>query len=178
MSGWASELRPPPLRPRLISLGLDYLVIACWLAVITVAGFAVRPLLPPPGPSGVDPVAADAVAFLLTVLPTWLYLTITEAGPRHATLGKRTAGLAVVDDLGGDPPWTRFAARNAVKLAPWQLAHLAAARFMLDTGHGVALAAYAAGLALAIVTVLMAVRDPQRRGLHDRVAGTRVVTRE
>lgn len=178
MTDWAAGLRPPQLRPRLISLGLDYLVIACWIAVITVLGFAVRPLLPPAGEPGVgaDPVGADAVAFVLTVLPAWLYLTITEAGRARATCGKRTAGLRVVNDVGGDPPWPRVAARNAVKLAPWQLAHLSVARFILGVDQGVAVTAYLASLTFVIVTVSMAVRDPLRRGLHDRIVGTRIVT--
>lgn len=170
-------LRPPPLRLRLVSVGLDYLVIACWIGILAVVGFAVRPLLPAAGqPSaGADPVGADAVAFVLTVLPVWLYLTITETGRRHATFGKRTAGLWVINSVGGDPPLGQVAARNIVKLAPWQLAHLAVARFILGVDLSVAVAAYVSSLVLVMLTVLMAVRDPLRRGLHDRLAGTRVV---
>lgn len=162
-------------RARFVSLGLDYLVIAGWIGVLTVVGLSVRPLLPAEGAAAADPLAADVVAFVLTVLPVWLYLTVTEAGPRAATLGKRVARLRVVRLAGGWARFPRVAGRNAVKLAPWQLAHLAVSRFILDVERPLALTAYVASLALVVLTMVMAVRDPLRRGLHDRLAGTRVV---
>ncbi len=120
--------------------------------------------------------ATDAVAFVITVLPTWLYLTLTEAGGRHATFGKRAARMWVLTAQGSEPAPGRIALRNAVKLTPWQLAHLAVARFIVEEQLVAAAGCYVASLALVVLTVAMAVRDPWRRGLHDRVAGTRVVS--
>ncbi len=153
----------------------DYLVIACWIAVLTVVGFAVRPLLPASAPRP-GLLATDLLVLAVTVLPAWAYLTITEAGPRHATFGKRATRLWVLRTGGQEPTAGPIGVRNAVKLAPWQVAHLAVARFMLDVQVGVGVACYLVAMLLVVLTVWMAVRDPWRRGLHDRVAGTRVVS--
>ena len=171
----APYLESARLRPRLISIGFNYLVIACWIATLTFLGFAIRPRLPEP-PGEPDLLAIDGLVFAMTVLPTWVYLTVTEAGERHATFGKRAARLWVLTSDGLEPTVWRIALRNAVKLAPWQIAHLAVARFIVDADTPMAMTSYVASLALVAVTVLMAFRDPLRRGLHDRIAGTRVVS--
>ncbi len=153
----------------------DYLVIACWIALLTTVGFALRPLLPAGAPHPA-PLVADALAWAMTVLPTWIYLCATEAGPTHATFGKRATRLWVLRTAGQEPDAGRIGVRNAVKLAPWQLAHVAVARFILDVDFALAVGCYVASLLLVVLTVAMAVRDPLRRGLHDRLAGTRVVS--
>ena len=155
----------------------DYLVILGWLAFLTVLGLVVRPLLPPvPAERTVSPLAADAVAFLLTVLPVWVYLTTTESGRERASWGKRRAGLYVTSATGDDFGWRRVAVRNAVKLLPWQLAHIAVARIITGADEPVTiLFTYALSLLLPAVSISMAWRDPLRRALHDRVASTRVI---
>jgi uncharacterized RDD family membrane protein YckC len=171
---------PAPARPgaRLGASVVDYGVIVGWLAVLTGGGFAVRALLPPGDAGAMPAVAYDAVAFAFSVLPVWLYLTLTEAGARQATWGKRRAGLVVVTAGGGRPGWRRIAVRNAVKLLPWQLAHIAVARLILG-GEELATIWTTDALSLLIATgsIVAACRDPWGRALHDRVAGTRVVSR-
>ena len=71
-----------------------------------------------------------------------------------------------------------IAQRNAVKLLPWQLAHLAVSRFILDEQVGAAVALDILAIVLVLVTIAMAVVDRRRRALHDRIAGTRVVALE
>jgi uncharacterized RDD family membrane protein YckC len=159
--------------------GWDYLVILGWLAVLTVAGLGVRTLMPPAPASQIAAPAADVVVFALTVLPVWVYLTATEAGRSNASWGKRRTGLRVTGADGGRSSPGRVALRNAVKLLPWQLAHLAVARILLDptaTATAFVVVTYALSLVLPVVSVVMAWRDPWRRALHDRVAGTRVTT--
>jgi hypothetical protein len=104
-----------------------------WLAVLTITGFAVRSSLPAAtrGPT-YPPLVADAVALVITVLPVWGYLTAAEAGAAQGSWGKRQAGLRVVSADGQQVSWGRAAVRNAVKLAPWQLAHVTVARIILD----------------------------------------------
>ena len=68
--------------------------------------------------------AADLAVTVLTVLPYLLYLVLTEAGPRHATWGKRRAGLAVARRQeraapGGDVPTPRSAERSTP--GPWNV---------------------------------------------------------
>lgn len=167
---------PAPAGGRLRASGWDYLLIVGWLGVLTVVGVLARLTLPPPD-GAVSLLAADLLAFAATVLPVWAYLTAAEGSVAQASWGKRRAGLRVVDVGGGTLGRRRAGARNAVKLLPWQLGHLAAARLALDADAVVTTsAAYALSLVVPAVSVTMAWRDPLRRALHDRVAGTRVVS--
>ncbi len=171
----ATVALPAPGWARLRASLWDYLVIVGWIAVLTVAGLGVRARLPP-APEQPSLLATDAMAFGFSVLPVLVYLTVTEARPAQATWGKRRGGLLVVGPGGRRPGWGRAAARNAVKLLPWQLAHIAVARLILGVDDVVTIVV-TDGLAIVIpvVSVAMVVLDPQRRALHDRVAGTRVV---
>lgn len=155
------------------SLG-DLVPIAAWFALLTAAGAVVRPVLPA---GGVPLPAVDLAVFLVTVLPVGLYLAAGEAGACGASRGKRWAGLRVVTADGGRPSARRVAVRTAVKLLPWQLAHVAVARLILDVDDPVVTwTTYGLSLTLLLLSVTAALRDPHRRALHDRWAGTRVVT--
>lgn len=175
----STRLAPPPVGRRVrASLG-DLVPIACWFALITGVGAAVRTVAPAAQapPVGVPLLATDVAVFAMTVLPVGLYLAAGEAGAHRAGWGKRRAGLQVVTADGGQPSVRRVAARTAVKLLPWQLAHIAVARLILGADDPVVTwTAYALSLAIPLLSVTMALRDPQQRALHDRVTGTRVVT--
>jgi len=169
---------PAPGHLRVVASARDYALISAWIALLTLAGVVVRFLVPTAGagpqPDGLP--AVDLVAFAITVLPVGVYLTVTEGGARQASWGKRHAGLRVVSAGGGRPgPW-RVTLRVAVKLAPWELGHLAVARLIVGVDLSRAVwAAYALSLLLPAASIAMAWRDPQARALHDRVAGTLVV---
>ena len=171
----ASVQTRPGWKQRILSSLVDYLVIAAWLLVLTGFSFVIAPFLPPLT-GRQDLLATDVIVLGATVFPVWLYLSLTEASEAAGTLGKRVQHLAVQAADGGRAPWRRIALRNVVKLLPWQLAHLGVSRFMLDQQFGVAIACYVASWLLLIATIVMAARDPQRRALHDRLAGTRVIT--
>ena len=154
----------------------DLLIIGAWVALLSAAAAVLR-LWVPGGVFPSAPPAVDLSAFAATVLPAWIYLTVSESGSGRASWGRRRVGLRVVAQ--GDNGKTgapRIAGRNAVKLMPWQLAHLAVARLILGVDAPVFIAVtYTLSLALSAVSILMAWRDRQHRALHDRVAGTRVV---
>jgi uncharacterized RDD family membrane protein YckC len=125
-----------------------------------------------------DPATVDLAQFATMVLPTGLYLVAGEAGTRNATAGKLAAGLVVVGRDGGQPSPSRIAVRTAVKLLPWQIAHLSITR-----ATGIVPGRYAAALSraglvtalgLATTSAALAVLRPDGRALHDLVAGTRV----
>lgn len=166
-----------PLGPRVRASCWDFLVIIGWLAVLTIAGFVIQPLLPPaPADLSYPPLVADVVAFTATVLPVWAYLTVTESGPTRASWGKRRAGLHVVSANGACPGWRHAAGRNAVKLVPWQLAHIAVARLILGSEQWITIGiTYTLSLLIPVVSITMAWRDSAHRALHDHAAGTRVV---
>ncbi|MFE0146774.1 RDD family protein [Nonomuraea sp. NPDC059007] len=80
---------------------------------------------------------------------------------------------------GGRPGPGRVLARNAVKLLPWQLAHMAVIRTVHTSGEtGVAvLAALVVCYAMVLLTLVLLLARRDRAGLHDLAAGTRVVSR-
>jgi uncharacterized RDD family membrane protein YckC len=170
----AERWRPAPAA-RLSSWIVDWLVVTAWLLLLTVLGVALRALLDLPEPGAPTPASllvADLAIAVATVLPYLLYLTLTETSGWHATLGKRRARLTVADAAGGPPSRGAVWVRNLVKVAPWQLAHLGVARFVLDAQPTTAVLLTVSGLMLGAAVLVPALTSG--RGLHDRCAGTRV----
>ncbi|MGW5365296.1 RDD family protein [Actinopolymorpha pittospori] len=164
-----------PLVRRMAALGWDYLLIVGWLALL--AGLYLLGLRPLDRLASAPLVAADLAITGLSVVPVWLYLVVTEAGTAQATWGKRRAKLIVTAGT-GRAGLIRVMARNAVKLLPWELAHLAVLRFWTgedDSAVAVVALVLCYGLVGATVALMLLRRD--RAALHDLVAGTRVVTR-
>jgi uncharacterized RDD family membrane protein YckC len=160
---------------RVVALGWDYLLIVGWRALL--AGLSLLGLRPLDRLAGAPLVVADLAITGLSVLPVWVYLVVTEAGTAQATWGKRRAKLIVAAGS-GRAGLVRVMARNAVKLLPWELAHLAVLRFW--TGEDDSVVAVVAlvlcyGLVGATVALMLLRRD--QAALHDLVTGTRVVTR-
>lgn len=176
LSGVATPAPPAPGGARWRASLWDYLLIVGWLAALTVVGLAVRAVLPTIGGEPTYlPLVADAVAFVLSVLPVWAYFTVAEASSAQGSCGKRRAGLRVVTAGGRPITWRQAAVRNAVKLAPWQLAHVAVARIILEVDAPVTIAVtYVLSLLIPVISIAVAWRDPLHRALHDRAAGTRV----
>ena len=177
-----------PVRARVLASAADLAVIGAWLGLLAAAGAVVRWVLPEhqrasdplkPRLSPAAMVGVDAAVFAATVLPTGLYLALTEAGVSQGSLGKRLMGLQVVlDQDGGRPSSGRVILRTVVKLLPWQLGHLAVTRMNLNVPYpAVIYPTYVGSLAVPATSVLLALRDPAGRALHDRIAGTRVVRR-
>lgn len=176
----ASATGPAPLtarlRSRLLATLLDYGVVLGWLAVLA-AVFVPLYAADLVGWRG----HVDLVSFAGSVVPVWLYLTVTEAGAAHATWGKRRFGLVVRARSGGAAGPARVAVRNAVKLLPWACAHLGVAPLWAGPGAGtvvgpaLAWAPISAAYLLVGATVASVLARGDRAALHDLVAGTRVV---
>lgn len=165
----ATTVRPAR---RLRSWLWDYLVILVWLAIVLLV-IGVPQALGWLDLSAIwsNQIVADVAVTVLTVIPFWRYLVITEAGPSHATWGKRRAGLAVAADP--VPTVGRVAFRNLIKVLPWQFGHLSAMRFATGEVTVFAVVAYVVAMVLLVAVALPPLLG--RRGLHDLAAGTRVV---
>ncbi|HEY9522188.1 MAG TPA: RDD family protein [Thermopolyspora sp.] len=164
-----------PLVRRAVALGWDYLLIAAWLALL--AGSYLVGLRPLDWLAGAPLAVTDLVITGLSVLPVWVYLVVTEAGTAQATWGKRRAGL-IVTAGGGKARPVQIMTRNAVKLLPWELAHLAVLRFWTVEGDTVvAVPALLLCYVLVGVTLAITLLRRDRRALHDLVGGTCVVSR-
>jgi uncharacterized RDD family membrane protein YckC len=157
---------------RLLAFGLDYLVIAAYIATLTAASFAVRQFLQLSigSPTTLrERLLGHAIAFF----------SLMEASVHQATVGKRALGLRVVTTQGGRVPVGRALLRSALKFAPWELAHTA-----LWHTPGVFTATAAptpinwVGYGLSVVGAgwyIVSLFVGSRRTPYDRAAGTRVV---
>lgn len=170
-------MEPQTPRPgrRLTSWWWDYLLIVVWLGLVFLAVGLPQIL------EWVDfehiwtsQASADLVVTLLTVVPLFVYLATSELSVGHATFGKRRTGIRVANSDGTEPRVMGVVVRNLIKVMPWQLGHMGAMRFAVTeevTAAGV-------GLNIASLVLLALVIGPPlvgRRGLHDLLAGTRVV---
>lgn len=159
---------------RLLSWWWDYLLILAWLLVVF-AVVGVPQLVGWWDLSSVwsNPAAADVAITVLTVVPYFLYLVLTEAGSSHATWGKRRVGLTVRTVEGVAPGLGPIVVRNLIKVLPWQLGHMGTMRLATAaTPPPIAIWLEAGSLlllALIVVPILLG-----RRGVHDLIAGTRV----
>lgn len=157
---------------RAVAYLLDIVLLFAVLAPLT---FVVRSLV------GVRP-ATGLEIWLVTVtsfsIPVWLYFALCDASRTGATFAKRELGVMVRPTVGsGRVSLPRAFARTAVKLAPWELAHVVG--FALADVVGVAV--QTAGLVVANVLALVwfgsALATRGERSVHDVVAGTRVALR-
>ncbi|AXH94893.1 RDD family protein [Ornithinimicrobium avium] len=166
--------RPAPVARVRSWLG-DWFVVAAWLGLLALVGLLTRPLLTgdaPAAPSGRQLLVADLLITLATVVPFVVYLSVTESSRRRATLGKRWAGLVVVDASGGRAGTGQVWLRNIVKALPWEIAHLGVTRAIFEVQTAAAITLTVLSLVLAAACAAPALIGG--RGLHDRMAGTRV----
>lgn len=173
-------IRPGFLR-RIAALLIDYALILGWMAIIAALSTGIA--LATGGyanwlawGTGV----AQLLGFAVLVLPVGIYLLATESSSRQATVGKRVMKMRVVARDGSRASAWRILVRTIVKLLPWEVAHFFVWHTVaVASGDGVFPAWLVAGLIVAdvlpVAYVLTVLLEPDRRGPHDLVAGTRVV---
>jgi len=157
-----------PLARRLAALAYELLLYS---ALVLVVGFLTLPLLPPavPGATGlrIPGLPVRIVSFLLVFGAGATYCVASWTGGRR-TLPMKTWHLRLVRAGGGEVDRRTALVRY---LAAWigPVSAIVAYAALRPWGQG-AHAAWLLGL-----NVLWAFVDPERRFLHDRLAGTRVV---
>lgn len=146
---------PPPGSPRDFYAGFGLRVAsflidgAATMAFLLVAGFVIFAFYVVGQGQSLVAIWAYILVFWLVV--TWLYRAGTESSGLQATIGKRIMGLAVINTNGGRPSFGRATLRFAGELLS-----------LLTLGIG----------------FLVALFNPERKALHDLIAGTAVVRRE
>lgn len=176
----------PKFGVRLLALLVDYAVILGWMALLALGTTLLSAITGEMfnwlelGTAG-----AQLLGFLLLVLPVGVYLFLGESSSRQATLGKRAFRLRVVDARNGDrPSRLRILVRTVVKLLPWEIAHFAVWNLIaIVADGGTEFPAWLMGVLivadlLPIVYVAFVLLQKDRRGPHDLIAGTRVVSGE
>ena len=184
-----TDLEPAGFARRLAAFLVDVVIV--YVAVVILLQLVLDPLREALGPGWVR-VGWFYIGYtLLTVsLPTWLYFAGYESSQEQATLGKRWLGVVVTGPDGGEAPFWRALLRTLVKLLPFEVAHMAIALpanpfvdplsgtftvpALEDLGGSVVIGILIALLMLGAI-LLTAALHPDRRGLHDLVAGTYVM---
>ncbi len=160
---------------------------ACGLVVVGLAAVVSEVLWLRSGGEVSAPVSALAVLF---VVAGWVHVLVGEAVSGRGTLGKRALGLRVVCFSGEPPaPWRVGVRRLLLDAQAFALLVLALWLTMVRQHGGLvdgmpvsldgsdAMVFLAFLLNLAVLVVLLRHFDPQRRFLHDRLAGLQVVSR-
>jgi uncharacterized RDD family membrane protein YckC len=160
---------------RVLAVLIDWLFMCVWFALIAAVAL---PLFVVGASASLPPVAQNALAALVTVVPITIALAVLESGPRQATPGKRARRLVVQEARTGDAlPFRRALLRNAVKIAlPWIVGHAAVYAIVgASTGGGSVPPAVQAVTAIAyalpalwLATLLLG----SGRTPYDRVAGS------
>lgn len=158
--------------PRLHAMALDLTVIAGWAAFAAVAGVAARAA----GYDFESPSRADVFALVTLVAPVTVTFALQEASAGRATFGKRRVSLQVTDQSGRQLTLRRALARSTVKFLPWQLAHTAVIGLAAGSRSIGLMVLAITAQAVVLVSIGTIALDSDHRALHDRVAGTRVVS--
>jgi uncharacterized RDD family membrane protein YckC len=109
-------------------------------------------------------------------LPAWLYFIAGDQSALGATVGKRLLKIQVRTMSGERLSLGRALARTAVKLLPWELAHISAFALSTDLSQfrPVQIVGVAAANLLSVVYLGVAAATRGRRSIHDYAAGTLV----
>jgi uncharacterized RDD family membrane protein YckC len=163
---------------RLIAFGLDWIVIACYMAAL----FAGTVFLTGSVPRLTAPYNAlhqELVGFLSLTLPVVVYFAIGEYFFR-GSLGKRLMKLRVISGTREGLRLWQVLVRNALKFLPWEMAHYAIHQFISAQvenrapGADASVALVGAYL-LAGVYVAALLWSKNHRTPYDLSAGTSVV---
>jgi len=165
----AADLPLASLRRRLASLLYEALLLT---AMVLVASFAIAPLVSPQnaasGQLAIPSAVGRAVSFIaLFALGAWYFAWSWSAGRR--TLPMKTWKLALVTAGGAPLTIARALARY---VAAWIAPAAALIAYVLLQPFGVAALAWP----LLALNWLAAFVDGERQFLHDRFAGTRILS--
>lgn len=156
---------------------LNVIVIVAWIGFVTgMRLFAFGDASPPTADTGAK-LVGHGIGLLTLTLPVLLYFSLSEWRWGYS-LGKAALGLRVVDKTGHYPTFGRALLRNAILLAPWEMAHAAIwwspGRPFLDPPGDIARGVLVAAIAMALAWFVSTLIWPGR-SIHDRLSGTKVV---
>jgi hypothetical protein len=175
----ASSLAAPPAvtrRARLLALALDAIAILPPVVIalaIAIAWLLARTAWGRDDVSDLD--SSVALALLAAGPAAWLAWLGYALATGHATPGQRARGIAVEFTRGGRATPALWLAAHPFGAMGWLL--IALMLLLAGAWEGAAVIAVLAALALlgGLVSLAIALARPEARGLHDYIAGTRVV---
>ena len=141
-------------------------------AVLAPAAYLIEPIL------GFQPSSSSQVwiaAVMSFSIPAWSYFLISDLSQGGMTAGKRLLQVRVVSITLNKITFGRALTRTAVKLLPWELAHI----FGFALADTVSQAGVSAGLiaanSLIIIYLVILLINAGKMSLHDFIAKTEVV---
>lgn len=182
----ASEDDQASLGQRCLAYAIDSLLLFGFSMAFSAAAFLVIFLGSDTGRSNItDDEEWAFVAFLLATFPAWLVFNVVLMSKRGHTVGQYVMGLRAVDEAGSGPTLGKVVLYWAV-LHPLLFHPLLALPWGLFATLGVTIAGsellFVFALAMVFlclvtpfVTLIFVAIDPQRRGIHDRLARIRIV---
>ncbi len=108
-------------------------------------------------------------------IPAWLYFLLSDCSRSGATLGKKILHLRVAQVDGAGVGWLRALARTAIKLLPWEMAHIFGFALAEQVGAALQAAGLIAANVLVLVYLVVLILNHGRRSIHDLVVKTEVV---
>lgn len=113
-------------------------------------------------------------AVLSFSLPAWLYFCLSDQSKTGATLGKKILGVRVFSTKADRINLWRALARTAIKLLPWELAHIFGFGLAEQVSSQVQSAGLIASNALVIAYLAIFLVTGGKRSLHDILVHTEV----
>ncbi len=177
-----SESQSASLGSRIIAFSYDYLLISIYLIALFLVVFTLTRTADAQTWARFfsEPIRADVLAFLTTVLPVAIYFARTESSSRQASWGKAKRGLKVEATDGTRLSFTHALARSFLKLIPWQIAHTCLFKipgWPANTGSP----PFWVIIGLSVVWVLIigyalsVLVRKSRQSIYDQILGIRVV---
>ncbi|HLF72403.1 MAG TPA: RDD family protein [Dehalococcoidia bacterium] len=171
---------------RLLAYALDSIVMVAFAGVFATLAFLAILLSTDSGYSSPsDGSIWVAEAFLIATIPAWLALNVWLGIKRGQTVGQYVVGLRVVTEEGEAPAPKRWLlywlALHPLLFHPVFAGFWALFAYLgVTIAENTAVAVFAGAMTgLCLVAPLFglgfALSDPQRRAIHDRLAGARVV---
>jgi len=108
-------------------------------------------------------------------IPAWLYFILCDSSRSGATLGKRLFRLHTARSDGSRLNIFRAVGRTAVKLLPWEMAHIFGFAIADQVGPVVQSIGLAAANGLTLVYLIVCLVTGGRRSFHDLLAATIVL---
>lgn len=164
---------PAPAWRRDAATGLDYAMVAPWLAILGAVGFGLRragALNTEVPHTWSGRLGAQLLVAVVLTVPVTLWLAWWEA-KRHSTPGKRVLCLRVDGDEGSPLSFRPAVLRSAIKVAlPWGLAH--AAIWQTIGREVIPLTVVLVGLAYVVCGTHLVLVCRGGRPVYDRLAHT------
>jgi uncharacterized RDD family membrane protein YckC len=185
-SPYVPEEKQARLWPRCLAYAVDSVLLFGFCMAFSAAAFLVIFIGSDTGRSNItDGEEWGFVAFLLATFPAWLAFNLGLMAMRGHTVGQYVIGLRVTGET-GEKPEPRRVVLYWLALHPLLFHPLLALPWALFATLGVTIAGSELLFILALamtflclvtpfVTVIFVALDPQRRGIHDRLAGIRIV---